>query len=48
MFEKGEEQDSESDNGAEHEPFDEDVDLYSTVLKKLLPGQYSLSIAFSI
>ncbi|CAB3242899.1 unnamed protein product [Arctia plantaginis] len=37
LFEKGEEQDSESADGAEHEPFDEDVDLYSTVLKKLLP-----------
>lgn len=39
MFEKGEEQDSEVGEEADDEPFDEDTDLYSNVLKKILPGQ---------
>ncbi|XP_038210514.1 adenylate kinase 7-like [Zerene cesonia] len=37
LFDRGEEQDSEAGEETEEEPFDEDVDLYSNVLKKLLP-----------
>ncbi|CAH1644257.1 unnamed protein product [Spodoptera littoralis] len=37
IFEKGEEQESEGGEETRDEPFDEDVDLYSNVLKKLLP-----------
>ncbi|KAJ8732098.1 hypothetical protein PYW08_014828 [Mythimna loreyi] len=37
LFEKGEEQDSEVDDEADEEPFDEDTDLYSNVLRKMLP-----------
>ncbi|XP_030023448.2 adenylate kinase 7 [Manduca sexta] len=37
LFEKGDEQDSDDGEEPEEEPFDEDVDLYSNVLKKLLP-----------
>ncbi|CAH0727771.1 unnamed protein product, partial [Brenthis ino] len=37
LFEKGEEQDSDVDEENEEEEFDEDVDLYSNVLRKLLP-----------
>ncbi|XP_045493648.1 adenylate kinase 7-like isoform X1 [Colias croceus] len=37
LFDKGEDQDSEAGEETEEEPFDEDVDLYSNVLKKLLP-----------
>lgn len=44
VFEKGEEQDSEVEEEAEEEQFDEDVDLYSNVLKKMLPGTYDFSI----
>lgn len=39
VFEKGEEQDSEVEEENEEEQFDEDVDLYSNVLKKMLPGK---------
>ncbi|XP_063839606.1 adenylate kinase 7-like [Ostrinia nubilalis] len=37
LFEKGEEQDSDVEEENEEEQFDEDVDLYSNVLKKMLP-----------
>ncbi|CAH2236994.1 jg9487 [Pararge aegeria aegeria] len=37
LFEKGEEQDSDAGLENDEEPFDEDVDLYSNVLKKMLP-----------
>ncbi|KAH9644244.1 hypothetical protein HF086_003743 [Spodoptera exigua] len=37
IFEKGDEQDSEAGEETRDEPFDEDVDLYNNVLKKLLP-----------
>ncbi|KAJ0179940.1 hypothetical protein K1T71_004531 [Dendrolimus kikuchii] len=37
LFDKGEEQDSEAGEEADEEPFDEDTDLYSNVLKKMLP-----------
>ncbi|XP_035458161.2 adenylate kinase 7 isoform X2 [Spodoptera frugiperda] len=37
IFEKGDEQDSEAGEETREEPFDEDVDLYSSVLKKILP-----------
>ncbi|KAL4703485.1 hypothetical protein ACJJTC_014355 [Scirpophaga incertulas] len=36
LFQKGEEHDSDSDE-VNDEPFDEDVDLYKNVLKKILP-----------
>lgn len=39
VFEKGEEQDSEVGEEADEEGFDEDADLYSNVLKKMLPGK---------
>lgn len=38
VFEKGEEQDSEAGEETTEEPFDEDVDLYNNVLRKMLPG----------
>lgn len=41
VFEKGDEQDSEAGEETREEPFDEDVDLYSSVLKKILPGKLS-------
>ncbi|CAH0627194.1 unnamed protein product [Chrysodeixis includens] len=37
LFEKGEEQDSEAGEETAEEPFDEDVDLYNNVLRKMLP-----------
>ncbi|XP_026729312.1 adenylate kinase 7-like isoform X2 [Trichoplusia ni] len=37
LFEKGEEQDSEAGEETTEEPFDEDVDLYNNVLRKMLP-----------
>ncbi|XP_073951884.1 adenylate kinase 7-like [Choristoneura fumiferana] len=37
LFDKGEEQDSEAEEENEENQFDEDVDLYSGVLKKMLP-----------
>ncbi|CAK1553644.1 unnamed protein product [Leptosia nina] len=37
VFDKGDEQDSEAGEEADEEKFDEDLDLYSNVLKKLLP-----------
>ncbi|XP_047527068.1 adenylate kinase 7-like [Vanessa atalanta] len=37
LFEKGDEQDSDGDEENVEDPFDEDVDLYSNVLKKMLP-----------
>lgn len=38
VFDKGEEQDSDAEDEKDEEEFDEDADLYSTVLKKILPG----------
>ncbi|KOB74470.1 Adenylate kinase 7 [Operophtera brumata] len=37
LFDRGEEQDSEAGEETQEEPFDEDIDLYSNVLKKMLP-----------
>ncbi|XP_045513960.1 adenylate kinase 7-like isoform X1 [Pieris brassicae] len=37
LFDKGDEQDSEAGEETEEEPFDEDLDLFSNILKKLLP-----------
>ncbi|CAG9785120.1 unnamed protein product [Diatraea saccharalis] len=37
VFEKGEEQDSDAGEENENDQFDEDLDLYSNVLKKILP-----------
>ncbi|CAH2107413.1 unnamed protein product [Euphydryas editha] len=37
LFEKGDEQDSEGDEENEDDQFDEDIDLYNNVLKKMLP-----------
>ncbi|XP_068630658.1 adenylate kinase 7-like [Battus philenor] len=37
LFEKGDEQDTEENDEADPDGFDEDIDLYSNVLKKLLP-----------
>ncbi|XP_028032525.1 adenylate kinase 7-like [Bombyx mandarina] len=37
LFEKGDEQDSETGEERNEDDFDEDIDLYSNVLKKLLP-----------
>lgn len=38
MFEKGEEQDDEGSDIIDADYFEEDADLYSNVLRKLLPG----------
>lgn len=38
VFDKGDEPDSDTGEENEEEPFDEDVDLYTNVLKKILPG----------
>lgn len=40
VFDKGEEQDSDAEDEKDEEEFDEDADLYSTVLKKMLPGWF--------
>ncbi|CAG9560394.1 unnamed protein product [Danaus chrysippus] len=37
LFDKGDEADSDTGEENEEEPFDEDVDLYTNVLKKILP-----------
>lgn len=39
VFDKGEEQDSEAEEENEENQFDEDVDLYNGILKKILPGR---------
>lgn len=40
VFDKGEEHDSDAEEEKDEEEFDEDADLYSNVLKKMLPGWF--------